>query len=89
MKKIFGTYIRLFTVTFIVSRSPHQAVFRSRFTFAKYIKIALRVTMFMFLQNITVVLLILQKKAVTNGIPNSVMAGFECWVEMLQVNKES
>ena len=80
MKKIFGTYIRLFTVTFIVSRSPHQAVFRSRFTFAKYIKIALRVTMFMFLQNITVLLLILQKKAVTNGILNRLVAGFECLI---------
>ena len=35
MKKIFGTYIRLFSVTFIVYRSPHPAVFRSRFTFEK------------------------------------------------------
>ena len=76
MKTIFGTYIRFCTVTFIVSRPPHQAVFRSRFTFAKYIKIALRVTMV--LQNTTVLLLILQKKAVTNGILNRLVAGFEC-----------
>ena len=79
MKTIFGTYMyKVFHCNIHSLQILHPAVFRSCFTYAKDIRIALVVTMFMFLENITVLLLILEKKGMTKGIPNRLLAGFEC-----------
>ena len=74
MKTIFGTYMyKVFHCNIHSLQILHPAVFRSCFTYAKDIRIVLLVTMFMFLENITVLLLILEKEGVTKGIIKQVI----------------